>query len=133
MRMKKKNIIKGATIKRPQRLQLAKEWIGTYTGKNIVRGYARHYHTDLLCAIKELGLLGVAVSEEYTEAIKRSVSDRALQRQKNREAAEDQDDYQDEYLCFIVGYTSGGAAYGLSRGDFLSLEPHQKEDSQTSE
>jgi len=35
---------------RTKRLRLAPAWIGTYTGKNPVRGYAQHFRVDFVCA-----------------------------------------------------------------------------------
>ena len=126
LRMKKKNISKKTTQKRAVRLQLARKWLGTYTGKNIVRGYAKHFRTDLLCAIAELSMLGIAVSEEYQEAVKRSISDRAMQNRKKKAEAQDKNainDDRDEHFSFIAGYTSGGAAYGVSWEETAFSEP----------
>jgi hypothetical protein len=91
-----------------------------------VRGYAKYYQTDLLCAIVELRMLGVVVSAEYEEKIKLSARDRAMQKRNKKEAAENQDhliDDKGEYFSFIVGYTSGGAAYGVPREDNRPFQP----------
>ena len=53
------------TLNRPKRLKLAPKWISTYTGKNPVRGYARHFSVDLICAITKLRMLGHPVPDEY--------------------------------------------------------------------
>jgi hypothetical protein len=37
-------------LNRTKRLKLAPRWISAYTGKNPVRGYARHFSVDLICA-----------------------------------------------------------------------------------
>ena len=117
MKKKKKNTNKGNTQTRSRRLSLAGEWISSYTGKNIVRGYAKHFRTDLLCAIKELEILGIVISDEFKDAVKRSVYDRAIQKQKKKEMEESENigDFEDEHFSFIAGYTCGGAAYGLTR------------------
>jgi len=118
LKKKKKNTNKGNTQTRSRRLIQAKEGTRTYTGKNLVRGYAKLCHTDLLCAIKELKMLGIVVSDEYKEAIRRSLDDRTIQNTKKKEMAESQNgisDFKDEHFTFIAGYTSGGAAYGLTR------------------
>lgn len=65
---------------RTKHLKLAPQWISAYTGKNPVRGYARHFSVDLICAITELRMLGYPVSEDYELAVKRSIADRSLQR-----------------------------------------------------
>ena len=46
------------TPPRIKRLQLAKIWISTYTGENIVKGYKKHFALTPLGAIKDLQLLG---------------------------------------------------------------------------
>jgi len=104
---------------RSKRLKLAPQWISGYTGKNVVRGYARHFSVDLICAITELRMLGYAVSEDYELAVKRSIADRSLQRKRNREAkavaANPPDDMSNSEFIFIAGYTSNGVPYGIPR------------------
>ena len=53
------------TPKREKRLSSAKNWIKTYSGQNIVKGYSKKYSVYKLCAIKELRMIGVEISEEY--------------------------------------------------------------------
>jgi hypothetical protein len=107
------------TMPRERRLQSAKQWLPTYTGKHLVRAYARHYHTDLLCSITELRILGITITEEYEAAVKRSVELFTAQKKQKKEAALAKSKGlvwgidQDENFAFIVGYTSGGAPYGL--------------------
>lgn len=52
------------TPKREIRLPHAKKWIKTYRGKNLVKGYAKKFHVDNLCAVKELRILGIEISAE---------------------------------------------------------------------
>lgn len=105
------------TLNRTKRLKLAPQWISAYTGKNLVRGYARHFSVDLICAITELRMLGYPVSDEYELAVKRSIADRILQKKKKREAnaANASDDVSDGEFAFIAGYTSNGVPYGIRR------------------
>lgn len=103
-------------LNRTKRLKLAPQWSSSYEGKNPVRGYARHFGVDLICAITEMRMLGYRVPEEYELAVNRSFADRSLQRKKKREAKEAAanapDDFSDGEFAFIAGYTSGGAPYG---------------------
>ena len=46
---KKTSIPKRKRLKRKSRLLSAKSWIPRYTGKNIVKGYAKRFGADLLC------------------------------------------------------------------------------------
>ena len=107
------------TFNRTKRLKLAPQWINAYTGKNMVRGYARHFSVDLICAITELRMLGYPVPEEYELAVKRSIADRSLQRKKKREAkaaaTNPPDDMSNGEFIFIAGYTSNGVPYGIPR------------------
>ncbi len=48
-------------MNREARLQSAASFVPGYSGKNVVRGYARWFGVDLGCALKELTMLGVAL------------------------------------------------------------------------
>jgi hypothetical protein len=114
------------TLNRTKRLKLAPQWISAYTGKNPVRGYARHFSVDLICAITELRMLGYPVPEEYELAVKRSIADRNLQKKKKREAkaaaANPPDDMSNGEFLFIAGYTSNGVPYGIRREETDDLD-----------
>lgn len=57
-------------MKRKARLESAKQWIKGYSGKHIVKSYAKWYGVDLFCAVIELKLNGIQVSEEYEKQIR---------------------------------------------------------------
>lgn len=71
-------------MQRPARLQAAVTWRAGYGGNHIVRGYARWFGVDLVCAIVELRLLGVAVDDEYERQIRHTVAARAAARARRR-------------------------------------------------
>ena len=106
-------------MRREARLQSAKNWLIRYEGKNIVRGYAKWYGVDLLCAIIELRMLGVHVDENYEANVRRSIKNRAKQR-KQRRLARKEVEYDDPYpdsdetFAYIAGYTSWGFPYGVT-------------------
>jgi len=106
------------TLKKQGRLRSAANWVKVYNGKNTVRGYAKRYGVDLLCAIKELRVLGIEVTEAYEIAVKRSIEQRTLQKGKRKEELEKQkpatEASGDETFAIIVGNTSGGAPYGVT-------------------
>ena len=56
-------------LTRQGRLQAAKTWLRSYPGKNIARGYRKHFGVDSLCAIRELRLLGVAIDPTYESGV----------------------------------------------------------------
>ena len=60
----------------------APTWLPTYGGKNIVRGYARWYAVDRICAIIELRMLGVAVPAEYEAQVRLTIASIAKARAK---------------------------------------------------
>jgi hypothetical protein len=117
---------KTKTRKRERRLQSARDWIKTYTGKHLVKGYAKHYAVDLLCAIAELRMLGVVIADGYEAAVKRSMADKALLQKKRKEAKTGQseliDDTNDAHFAYIAGYTSGGAPYRITWEQMKSMD-----------
>jgi hypothetical protein len=114
------------SLNRTKRQKLAPRWINAYTGKNMVRGYARHFSVDLICAITEIRMLGYSVYEEYESAVKRAIADRNLQRKEKREAkaaaANSPDDINNVEFIFIAGYTSNGVPYGIRREETDGLD-----------
>jgi len=105
-------------MKQPARLQSAKSWIPTYKGKNILQGYRKKYGVDLFCGIRELEMLGIVFAPEYIKAVKQSVEGELLSRKRKK--IEKQKELEgvygvdyDDYFSFIVGYTEGGASYGV--------------------
>jgi hypothetical protein len=71
-------------IRRPARLMAAVKWRAGYGGKSIVRGYARWFGVDLICAITELRMLSVAVDPEYEAQLRQSIAGRAAWRARRR-------------------------------------------------
>ena len=89
---------------RKQRLTAAKGWMQTYEGKYLIKGYTRRYKVDILCAIIELRMLGVEISEEYEDQVKQSIEGqrraKQLKKQQQAEAAYFED-YVDEGFYFL--------------------------------
>src|SRR5882672_1090742 len=71
-------------MRRPVRLMAAVKWRAGYGGKNIVRGYARWFGIDLVCAITELRMLGVAVDPEYEAQLRLMIVARTKWRARQR-------------------------------------------------
>ncbi len=118
------------------RIEAARLWIPTYVGKNIVRGYARHYGVDLLCAIKELETIGHEITPEYKEQVKKTMENKVKQNQARKlQKAEDKalldiDFDQDDHFSFIAGYTSGGAPFGISWDEALQDKEEEQHGNQ---
>jgi hypothetical protein len=117
MQAKKKTIIPKTTQPGAIRLQRAKSWLNSFQGKNVVRGYAKKYRVDLLCAIQELRTLGVEIKPEYEQAVRQTITQRIEQNKNRKKANEAEMDgvsvHQDGDFAYIAGYTSGGAPYGI--------------------
>ena len=105
-------------MKQFQRLDSALHWIKTYSGKSLVRGYSKRYGVDKLCAIRELRMLGVEISEEYENNLRRSLQQLWDQRRLRKQKREQQNNVEpfesDWYHAIIIGYTDGGASYGIT-------------------
>lgn len=90
-------------MKRKSRLQAAVHWIPKYSGKNLVRGYARHFGVNLLCAITELETLGYKIKQSYKDSIRENEEAkqrRAIMRKQMRVFEETE--WYDEYLSAEV-------------------------------
>jgi hypothetical protein len=55
---------------REGRLASAHNWLMKFSGKNVVGSYANWFGVDLLCAVKELSLLGIAIDPAYVAKLK---------------------------------------------------------------
>ena len=111
---------------RYKRLVSAKKWIKNYSGSNIVKGYSKKYGVDKLCAVKELRLIGIKISDEYEMQLKQSLEAVRKSRQLRKEEKENElnsiaDWNSDDYFAIIIGYTSGGCPYGISHDEMDDL------------
>ena len=102
---------------RENRLQSATStnFLETHQTKNIIRHYARWFGVDLLCAVTELRMLGMAIPAEREKTLKKSLEARTEQKRMKREKnALPADPDSDENFAYIVGYTAGGFPYGTT-------------------
>ena len=114
------------TPKRECRLRSAKDWIKTYSGNNIEKGYSKKYSVDKLCAVKELRMIGVEISEDYENQLRQSLE---LLRQKRLSFKKKREDKlnalcefeSDENFAMILGYTSGGFPYGVTHEEMEQI------------
>ena len=75
-------------MSRPARLQSAKQWIATYTGKNLLRGYCNHFGVDWRCAALELKMLGRPLDADYLKQRERTEAEAIRRRKAQKEAVE---------------------------------------------
>lgn len=107
------------TPKRAYRLRSAKSWIKTYSGNNIVKGYSKKYLVDKLCAVNELRMIGVDISDENEKQLIKSMEAPSQQRLSFKKKWENELNAlcgfeSDENFAMIIGYTSGGFPYGVT-------------------
>lgn len=119
------------TVKKEIRIRSAREWIKTYSGKNLVKGYSKKYCVDKLCAVKELRLIGVDISENYEEQLRQSMylaRQRKLSLKLQREAqlnsvgAFD----SDEYFAMIIGYAGNVFPFGVTHEEMEAMNAAQE-------
>lgn len=112
------------TLPRARRLQRAKQWLASYRGKNLVRGYRKWFGVSEVCAIMELRMLGVDVPDPRLEQARRDEQARATHRarQKEKRAGTRAAVQWDDEFAFIAGYTEGGAPYGITWDEWESLD-----------
>ncbi len=134
MKVKKKksnNTPRHKRLNRKQRLQAAKNFIESYTGNNIVKGYKKHFAVDWMSAFKELEMLGISIDKEYKENLIRSLQSNAERKRKLKQeklSELEDDEFSNDEFFFIAGYTPGGFPYGIrwdevdENGEFLQPE-----------
>lgn len=115
---KNNNTPRRKRMTREQRLQsaMSTDFPKKSAGMNIVRHYANWYGVDLLCAIAELRVLGLDISAEYEEAVRNSINAKLQARRQTKQKCLDDeltDSDSDDTFAYIIGYTSGGAPYGV--------------------
>jgi hypothetical protein len=78
-------------------------------------------------AVMELRMLGVSVSEEREAQVRRTIEQKAAQTaaRKERRRLEEEASFwedRDENFAYIAGYTSGGAAFGVTWDEWEEME-----------
>lgn len=106
-------------------------WVRSYRGKDIVRGYARWYGVDRLCAVLELRQLGVHISAEQEARCRSQIEQRAARdaRKDGEHGGPDESAHvpeSDLTFAYIAGYTPGGAPYGVTWEEYRRLEEVQE-------
>jgi hypothetical protein len=114
--------------RREIRLRKARQWVLTYDGSecHIVRNYLKRFKVDPTCAHSDLEAIGALDPERLArmrEAEQIRLRNLREQREQKRERdISDKFPDSDDRFFYIAGYTSGGAAYGVTWEE-LGLEP----------
>lgn len=101
---------------RRARLKVAREWLPSFKGKNLVKAYAKKFGVDLGCALNDLQLLRVPLDPAYVERLCRRLQHR-IDRRRPKAVSDIPEGYGvdwDDNFAFIAGFTSGGAPYGTT-------------------
>ncbi len=104
-------------MSRQARLASARSWLMKFSGKNVVRSYAKWFGVDLLCAVKELSLCGVSVDPAYVTQLETTFASRSSRRPKQPVAEPQSVGYGvdwDENFAYIAGRTEAGFPYGIT-------------------
>jgi len=99
-------------LNRQGRMRAAKAWLRSYPGKNIARGYRKHFGVDSRCAVRELRLSGVAFDPAYEGSVLAASHPRKKKPKREEEFVINEEAYYG--FAFIAGYTAGGAPYGIT-------------------
>ncbi len=123
-RQKRKRIKspRATRMRRPARLQSAKRWLETYSGKNVLRSYGKHFAVDWRCAALELQLLGIKIDPAYLKQRELSEQNRAAAATAAAAIAAEAERCRNEELRQLEDDPDGGdmiAAY--LEGDFPAL------------
>lgn len=118
----KKNVPKA--MKRETRLKHGALWVHNYSGQHIVRDYRKKFKLDPSATLSDLHELGVLDDAKYAQM--QDAEDKRLKALKGRKKSKEVDiwEHSDDRFFFIAGYTSGGAAYGVTWEE-MGLEPYE--------
>lgn len=118
----KKNV--SGTMKRELRLEHGVLWVLNYSGQHIVRDYRKKFKLDPSATLFDLHELGVLDDAKYIQM--QNAENKRLSALKAKKKSKEIDlwDESDDQFFFIAGYTSGGAAYGITWEE-MGLNPYE--------
>lgn len=109
-------------MRRLERLARAQPWLKTYQGRDTVRGYRTFFGVDHVVAFAELEMLGVSIDPERKRRTLAALEQQRAARRRQKEAQHRELCDSDDRFAFIIGYTSGGAPYGITWEEWQQLE-----------
>ncbi|MEO1617577.1 MAG: hypothetical protein AAFV88_17120 [Planctomycetota bacterium] len=112
-------------MNRARRIASARSWLTRYTGKNILRGYSKHFGVDWRCAAAELEMLGVKIDAKYLAT--REANEAELVR-KRKERKREREELERE-TAQSHPYTDSSSAY--LAGDFAALHDLEQRSANT--
>jgi hypothetical protein len=111
-------------MSRAARLQSGRHWLTSFSGKRVVPSYARWFGVDLVCAAKELQILGVHFSHEYLDALRRNAAGRPKHSHNvpKGAAAPVVDPMSNQGFAYIAGHTTAGLPFGVTWEEMEGLD-----------
>ncbi len=94
----------------------------TYKGKKIHHGYAKHFGVNKLCGILELEMLGIEINPQIKEIVRRSEEQKKIQSEMRKAENGNKFIEFDVYFAYIMGYTPGGAPYGITCKEMKEIQ-----------
>ena len=94
---KKSDTPRRKRMNKQARLKAALPWMKSYNGKNMIAGYAKWFGVDKLCAMRELKILGFAISETLEKQITDSVNHRIAQKSNELSSLMEYGSYEDYF------------------------------------
>jgi hypothetical protein len=95
-------------MRRQGRLASARSWLPKYSGKNVLKGYCKHFGVDWRCAAAELQMLGVKIDPAYLAVRERTDAEKTRQDRERKQRQEAEENahwhpYTDPYAAYLAG------------------------------
>jgi len=120
-------------MKRGSRLQSARHWLATQTGRTpvqIAKSYRKRYGVDWSCAILELSQLGILFDSAWITQLNRILVGSRRARRQTAGATQaltdgEQADSNEEF-AYIAGYTPNGMPFGVTWDEWRQSAPETR-------
>src|SRR2546425_246097 len=115
-------------MSRAARLQSGRHWLRSFSGTRVVPSYARWFGVDLICAAKQLQILGMRFSPEYLGALRRTAAARARHCRDVPKGAKavDIEPARNQKFAYIAGYTEAGLPFGITWEETAGLDGRRR-------
>ena len=95
-------------MRRQGRLASARSWLPKYSGKNVLKGYCKHFGVDWRCAAAELQMLGLKIDPAYLAMREGTEAEKARQNRERTQLIEAEEDahwhpYTDPFTAYLAG------------------------------
>src|SRR5687767_9104181 len=120
---------------RTARLQSARHWLETFSGKRVVASYARWFGVDLMCAARELQMLGIRFAPKYLDSLRRSAAGRSrcVRDVVSSAGVVDAESAWDHEFAYIADYTEAGLPFGVTLTEMEDLDAVDRQTARTDE